>query len=145
MFVTHKYLKCIHHVGLPNNSGAMLGQRRSPLLAMSPVTVRQASHLRSPLLVQCRQINDIGPTLLQHWVCCILSGNTPAKRAIHPMLAQRLRRWPDIETALGDRPMFVGTAHYYADDAFTSCRQKSHYPDNTIHWPNADVMLGHRL
>ena len=24
-------------------------------------------------------------------------------------------------------------------------RQKSHYPDNTIHWPNADVMLGHCL
>ena len=34
------------------------------------------------------------------------------------MLAQRLRRWPDIETALGDRLVFAGTAHYYAGDAF---------------------------
>ena len=27
----------------------------------------------------------------------------------------------------------------------SSRRQKSHYPGNMIHWPNADVMLGHRL
>ena len=33
----------------------------------------------------------------------------------------------------------------YADDAFLPRRQKGHYPDNTIHLRNADVMLGHRL
>ena len=61
---------------------------------------------RSLLLVQCRQINnDAGPTLLQHWVCCILSGSTQANMDHFPntfsMLAQRIRRWPAIETALG--------------------------------------------
>ena len=34
------------------------------------------------------------------------------------MLVQRLRRWTDIETALGDCPVFAGNAHYYAGDAF---------------------------
>ena len=33
----------------------------------------------------------------------------------------------------------------YAGDTFFPCRQKSHYPDNTIHWPSADVMLAHHL
>ena len=41
------------------------------------------------------------------------------------MLTHSLRRWPVIETALGDCTVFS--------------------PNNTIHWPNADVMLGHRL
>ena len=42
------------------------------------------------------------------------------KRAIYSMLAQRLRRWPNNETALclGDCPVFAGNVHYYAGDAF---------------------------
>ena len=84
-------------------------------------------------------------TLAQHysntWSVVYLAATPQQKRAIHPMLVQRPRRWPDIETTFGDCPMFAGTAHYYAGDAFTCRRQKSHYPDNTIHWPNADVML----
>ena len=59
------------------------------------------------------------------------------------MLAQRLRRWPDIETALGNCPVFAWTA--MPKTLFSARRQKSHDPDNTIHWPNADVMLGYRL
>ena len=56
---------------------------------------------RRPLLVQCRQIfHDVGPTLLRHWVCCILGGNTPANTYhLHntvSMFAQRLWRWSDI-------------------------------------------------
>ena len=54
------------------------------------------------------------PTLLQHWVCFILSGNTPANMCHLPntvsMMAQRLRRWPEIETALRDYPGFDWTA-----------------------------------
>ena len=42
------------------------------------------------------------------------------------MLAQRLLRRPGSAALL------------------LPCR-KSHYPDNKIHWPNADVMLGYRL
>ena len=74
-----------------------------------------------------------------------LTAAAQQKRAIYPMLVQRLRRWPDIETALGDCPVFAENAHYYDGDAFTSRRQKSHYPDNTIYWPDADVMVGHLL
>ena len=100
------------------------------------------------LLVQCRQIfYNAGPTLPQHCFCCILSGRTPANTCHLPntvsMLAQRLRHWPAIGTALGDCPVFAWT-----DIRVTLCfsnRQKSHYPDKTIHWPNADAMLGHRL
>ena len=49
------------------------------------------------------------------------------------MLAQRIRRWSAIETALGDCRVFGGTAPCYAGDASIRRRQKSHYPDNTIH------------
>ena len=59
------------------------------------------------------------------------------------MLVKRIRRWPNNETDLGDHgdcPVFALTAirvkHYL---------QKGHYPDNTIHWPNCEIMLGHRL
>ena len=50
------------------------------------------------------------------------------------MFAQRLRRSPDIETALGDCPVFAWTAMRVM--FFSSRGQKNHYPDNTIHWPN---------
>ena len=46
------------------------------------------------------------------------------------MLAQRLRRWPDIETALGDYIMFAWTAMRVTP--CSSRRLKSHHPDNTI-------------
>ena len=59
------------------------------------------------------------------------------------MLAQRLRRWLNVEAALGDCPVFAWTAMRVSH--CSSRRKKSHYPDNTIHWPNADVMLGHCL
>ena len=61
------------------------------------------------------------------------------------MLNCSLQRWPNIETALGDCPVFAGVLpHSNAGDAFLPRRQKGHYPDNTIHRPNADVMMGHR-
>ena len=69
------------------------------------------------------------------------------------ILIYSLCRWPTIETELGDRVRVCwGTAvfavvlpHCYAGDAFVPQPQKGHFPDNTIHWPNAVVMLGHRL
>ena len=76
----------------------------------------------------------------------IHSGSTPEKchlPNIVSMLAQRLRRWSDIETKLADCPVFAWTAIQVM--LFSSRRQKIPYPDNTIHWPNADIMLGHRL
>ena len=56
------------------------------------------------------------------------------------MLTHIFRRWPDIETALGDCTVFSNCC--YTGDAFYPGARK---PDNTINWSNADVMLGHRL
>ena len=59
------------------------------------------------------------------------------------LLAQRLQRRLNIETALGDCPVFAWTAMWVT---LCSCRRQiSHHPDNTIHWSDADVMLGRRL
>ena len=52
------------------------------------------------------------------------------------MLTHSLRRWPVIETALGDCTVF--------SDCFIMAVRLSipapKTPDNMIHWPNADVM-----
>ena len=62
--------------------------------------------------------------LLRH---CILSGSTPANTYLLPntvsMLVQRFRRWPDIETALSDCPVFAWTAMRVT--LFSSRRQKA--------------------
>ena len=98
---------------------------------------------RIPLLVQCRSIvYDAVPTLFNDWVCCILCANTWQSPNAVSILTHRLRRWPDIETALGDRTTF--------SDCFIVMRvtlsiPAPETPDNTMHWPNADVMLGHHL
>ena len=49
------------------------------------------------------------PTLLQHWVCCILSG-------CKNVTFTRFRCWLKIETTSGDCSVFAVTAHYYATD-----------------------------
>ena len=56
------------------------------------------------------------------------------------MPVNHIRRWPNIETEAGDCPLFVLTAI-----GVTRYAPKGHYPDNTIHWPNCDIILGHRL
>ena len=52
------------------------------------------------------------------------------------MLTQSLRRWPNIEIALGYCTVFsdccIGVTMWVASET----------PDNTTHWRNADVMLG---
>ena len=60
------------------------------------------------------------------------------------MLTHSLWRLPNIGTALGACPVLSGfvmrvTLHWW--------RFIPRVPllDNTIHWPNADVMMGHRL
>ena len=107
----------------------------------------------SPSLVNCRSIfYDAGPTIIQHWVCCILCACTSTNTCHSPNAVSKLnyslRRWPNIEIALSDCPVFAGVGllpHGNAADAFLPPRQKGHFPDSTIHWPNADVILGHRL
>ena len=56
------------------------------------------------------------------------------------MQVNRIRRWPKIETELGDCPVFPQTAI-----RVTLSPPKGHYPDNTIHWVNYEIMVGHRL
>ena len=56
------------------------------------------------------------------------------------MPVNRIPRWPNIETELGDCPVFALT-----DIRVTLSPPKGHYPDNTIHWVNFEIMLGHRL
>ena len=102
------------------NSGLILGQRRSPLL------------------VQCQPIvYDTGPTLQYSNIgsAVYLAAAPHQKRAIHPiLLVQRIPRWPAIETALGDCPVFGGLR---ITMRVTLCpsprRQKSNYPDNSIY------------
>ena len=57
------------------------------------------------------------------------------------MLNYSLRRWPNLEIVLGDCPVFAGVL----GDAILPQRQKGHFPDNTVLWPNANVMLDHCL
>ena len=96
----------------------------------------------SSLVVQCRSIiYDAGPTLIHHWVCCILCADTWHSLNAVSMLTHSLQRWPVIETALGDCTLFSDccimrvTLYILAPET----------PDNTIHWPTADAMLGHQL
>ena len=96
----------------------------------------------SLLLVQCRSIvYDADAALIYHRVCCILYANTWHSTNTASMLTHSLRRWPVIETALGDCTVFSDCC--IALVTFKIPEPKT--PDNTIYWPNADLMLGHRL
>ena len=102
----------------PPNSGSMMGQRCSPLP------------------VQCRSIvYDAGPTLIYHRDCCILCANTWHSTNAVSMLTHSLRRWPVIETASGNCTVFF----YCCIILVTLYISAPETPDNTIHWPNADV------
>ena len=96
----------------------------------------------SPLLVQCRSIVCYAdPALIYHRVCCILCANMCHSTKTVSMLTHSLRRWPVIETALGDCPIFSDCCIMLVTFQIPA----SETPDNIIHWPNADVMQGHRL
>ena len=56
------------------------------------------------------------------------------------MPVNSIRRWPTIETELGDCPVLARTAL-----RVTLYPPKGEYSKNTIHWPNCEIMLGHRL
>ena len=101
-----------------------------------------ASVRRSPLLVKCRSnIYDAGPTLIHHWVCCILCADMWYSPNAVSLLIHSLRRWPGIETALGDCTVFFDCCIMRVTISIPAPET----PENTIHWPNANVMLGHRL
>ena len=52
----------------------------------------------------------------------------------------------NIEIALDEFPLFAWVPpHINAGDAFIPRGSEGHFSDNTMHWPNADVMMVHRL
>ena len=58
------------------------------------------------------------------------------------MLTHNLQRWPDIETASGDRTVFSDCCIIMR---VTLSIPAPETPDSTMHCPNADVMLVHCL
>ena len=100
---------------------------------------------RSPLLIYCRSIvYNAGPTLIHHWVCCVLCANTSHSPNTVSMLTHSLRRWHDIEKELGDCTVFSDCCTGVTIQV-TLTIPAPETPGNTIHWHNADVMLGHCL
>ena len=83
-------------------------------------------------------------TLIHHWVCCILCANMWHSPNAVSMLTHCLRCWPDIETALVDCTVLSGCC-MGVTMRVTLPIPGPETPDNTIHWHNADVMLGHCL
>ena len=57
------------------------------------------------------------------------------------MLTHSLRRWPVIETVLDDCTVFPDRCIMLVTFKIPAPET----PDNTLHWPDGDVMLGHRL
>ena len=92
---------------------------------------------------------DAGPTLILHWVCCILRTSTSANIWHSPNSVLMWSTVFDAGSTLKHHwvivPCWLGLLLCYAGNAFLPCRQKGHFPDNTIDWPNADIMLCHRL
>ena len=118
-------LPSICDVCLPTQFWFNIGLASQPIAAVMPTIVY-----------------DAGPALLQHWVCFIPSpANTCHSPNTVSKLAQRIRRWSNMEKIFGDCLVFGETGHCMWVTLPSSCRQKSHYPDNTIYWPNVDVML----
>ena len=95
-----------------------------------------------PVLVQCWSIvYDAGPTLIYHRVCFILCANTWHSTNAVLMLTHSRRRWPVMKQHWVIVQCFLTAALCWW--RFNIPAPET--PDNTIHWPNADVMLGHRL
>ena len=105
-------------VGLPTKFRLNVGPALQPIAGSMPVNRLRRwpnTNLSPGLFFYFAQIRGFQPILFQCW-------------------PHSLRLWPVIETALGDCIMLV-TFKIPAPDT----------PDSTIHWPDADVMLGHRL
>ena len=91
----------------------------------------------------CFNADKLSTTLAQQYSntgsSVYLAAARPSRHCQTPntvaMLAQRLRRWLEVETALCDSPVFADCRISMQVTLSCSRRQKSHYPDNTIHWP----------
>ena len=77
-------------VGLPTKFRFNVGSASQPIAGSMPVNRLQAD-----------------PTLIHHWVCCILCANTWHSPNAVSILTCSLRRWPDIATALSECTVFT--------------------------------------
>ena len=111
-------------VGLPTKFRFNVGPASQPIAGSMPSIVY-----------------DTSPTLIHHWVCCILCANTWHSPNAVSMLTNSPLRWPFIETTLGDCTVFPACCIMRV----TLFIPAPETPDHMMHWPNADVMLGHPL
>ena len=118
-------LQCTGGVGLPTKFQFDVGPASQPIAGSMLV-----NHLR------CWPNTNPSPGLLY------TLRKHVASRDVVSMLIHSLRRWPDIETALGDCAVFSDCCIVMR---VTLSIPAPETPDNTIHWTNTDVMLGHRL
>ena len=61
---------------------------------------------------------------------------------LYTLLQHISKTWPSPNRVIV--PCLLGLRHCYAVEALL-LRLQSHFPDNTIYWPNADVLLSHYL
>ena len=113
------------NVGLPTKHRLNVGPALQPIAGSMPIN----------LLRRWPSTNLLPGLLYILWANTCHSTNTVS------MLTHSLRRWPVIETALSDCIVFSD----YRILLVTFKIPASETPDNTIHGPNADVMMGHRL
>ena len=91
--------------------------------------------------------DKLSTTLAQHYSntgsAVYLRQHPKLTRVIYLILSQCWANVFNVDPTQGDCSWFVWTVMRVTH--FSSRRQKNHYPDNTIHWTNADVMMGHRV
>ena len=109
-------------VGLPTKVWFNVGPALQPIAGSMPV-----NHLRR------------WPTLIYHRVCCILCANTGHSTNVDQCWPIVFDAGPSLKPSLGDCTVFSALCWWGFDI------QAPEKPDNTIHSPNADVMLCHRL
>ena len=117
-----------HDVGLPTQFRFNVGPASQPIARS--MTVNR---------LRCWPNTNLTPDLLLYFAPAHQQNTCNSPNAVS-MLNYSLRRWPSIEIALGDCPVFAGVLpHSNAGDAFLHRRQKVHFPDNTI--PDSPMLM----
>ena len=89
------------------------------------------------LISQCTRLYDVPGTHNTGLPTQYRLNVGPASQPIAvSMPVIHIRCWPNIRTELGDCPVFALTAIWVT----FLYHQKGHYLDNTIHWPNCEIV-----
>ena len=117
---------CAEDVGLPTKFRLNVGPASQPIAGSMPVNLLRRWPNTNPSLGLLYR-----PTLRKHVAftqCCF---------NVDPQSSPLAWHWNSIDVVT-----CFPKLHCYAGDTFHPGARKT---DHTIHWPNADVMLGHRL